>query len=414
MIRLLSALSTESDSEVVSRLIAETWVELANCHAAVWIEPAAPDRLRLTMTLRKSDGAAIVESRIVEESCSALFHDEQLQEIVSAVAGMPPVQVLSRWYAIRFRGIPGVFLYVPPGSTDADNEESQSEDAASMRLRWDAENHEFLVRLTLSLLQSGRRTDSLLIPDARHMESVAEFAAGAGHEINNPLASIIGQTQLLLRNRTSVETRQALETIGSQAWRIRDMIGDAMLFARPPVRNIAVMDLVKTVRSVTESIGGEFSASGIKTELRCALSVLNISADQSQLSVMVSHLIRNACEAVLARKSLNEENFSGQVTVILKTDRRGKTAELTVTDNGGGLNDEKIRQHLFDPFFSGRQAGRGLGFGLCLCRQIVESHHGIIMFHQYSSDRAEFFVAIPLTEQSSEVTGIGWSITECF
>ncbi|MFN9972386.1 MAG: ATP-binding protein, partial [Phycisphaerae bacterium] len=147
---------------------------------------------------------------------------------------------------------------------------------------------------------------------------------------------------------------------------------------------------------------------------RCALSVLNISADQSQLSVMVSHLIRNACEAVLARKSLNEENFSGQVTVILKTDRRCKTAELTVTDNGGGLNDEKIRQHLFDPFFSGRQAGRGLGFGLCLCRQIVESHHGIIMFHQYSSDRAEFFVAIPLTEQSSEVTGIGWSITECF
>ena len=66
------------------------------------------------------------------------------------------------------------------------------------------------------------------------LEALAEFAAGAGHEINNPAATIVGRVELLLKGETNPERRQALLTIGAQALRIRDMIGDLMLFARPP------------------------------------------------------------------------------------------------------------------------------------------------------------------------------------
>ena len=71
-------------------------------------------------------------------------------------------------------------------------------------------------------------------PDSAKLEALAEFAAGAGHEINNPATTIAGRATLLLRDETDPIRRQALKTIGGQAYRIRDMIGDLMLFARPP------------------------------------------------------------------------------------------------------------------------------------------------------------------------------------
>ena len=86
------------------------------------------------------------------------------------------------------------------------------------------------------LLAHDDRTDSsgFVLPDAAKLEALAEFAAGAGHEINNPLATIIGRAQLLLKDERDPQRRQMLLAIGAQAYRIRDMIGDAMLFGRPP------------------------------------------------------------------------------------------------------------------------------------------------------------------------------------
>src|SRR5258708_12572049 len=69
------------------------------------------------------------------------------------------------------------------------------------------------------------------------LRALAEFAAGAGHEINNPVATIVGYAQQLLAGETDPDRRHALATIGAQAYRIRDMIGDIMLFARPPGPN---------------------------------------------------------------------------------------------------------------------------------------------------------------------------------
>ncbi len=82
------------------------------------------------------------------------------------------------------------------------------------------------------------------------LEALAEFAAGAGHEINNPLAAISGRVQLLLATETDPAKRQALKTIGGQVYRIRDMIGDLMLFARPPKPDPELLDLAETISEV--------------------------------------------------------------------------------------------------------------------------------------------------------------------
>lgn len=222
--------------------------------------------------------------------------------------------------------------------------------------------------------------------EARKLESLAEFAAGAGHEINNPLATISGRVQLLLRTETDPEKRRALETIGGQAYRIRDMIGDVMLFARPPEPEPESLDVAEAVRSVVEKLSADIERSGCQLDLHSDDSV-PIWADPQQLKIVIENLLRNSLEAA-----------EGTTTIAIRcratTEDDQPFAELTVTDNGTGLS-ELDRQHLFDPFYSGRQAGRGLGFGLSKCWRIVSNHGGRIDVKSEPQGETEFCVTWP-------------------
>jgi signal transduction histidine kinase len=217
-------------------------------------------------------------------------------------------------------------------------------------------------------LASPKTRDSKTSRELRDLklEALAEFAAGAGHEINNPVATIAGRASLLLRGETDPERRRSLETIGGQAYRIRDMIGDAMTFARPPEPRIESISPAKLVQDVASSFEDAAKTQG--TQLRVTLDeALQIPADPEQFRVVVSCLIRNSLEAL---------TNSGTIQIQLLSDDSSHVV-LRVCDDGPGL-DEIEREHLFDPFFSGRQAGRGLGFGLSRCWQILRQHGGWI------------------------------------
>ena len=207
------------------------------------------------------------------------------------------------------------------------------------------------------------------------LEALAEFAAGAGHEINNPLATILGRTELLLRrvgritpSGETVDACRDLNIIAGQVQRIRDMIGDLMLFARPPKPNFEVCDLSNAVRAGLRTISGLANTQGVELRERIA-GVVIVPADRVQLAVVISELLRNSLNA-MPRGGVIEAST-------LNADRENSAARLIVDDSGTGLS-ERDREHLFDPFYSGRQAGRGLGFGLCKCWRIVQAHGGSI------------------------------------
>lgn len=214
-------------------------------------------------------------------------------------------------------------------------------------------------------LALGRR----VLPSSDKLEAMAEFAAGAGHEINNPVATIVGRVQMLLKGETDPERRQSLATIGGQAYRVRDMIGDAMLFARPPVPRPSLLHLRKTADEVLESLRETISPSGIEISVEIAESH-SIWADETQWKVVLSNLILN---------SLNVLETGGQLRIVSEEMTAGtkRSVHLRVIDDGPGLTEQE-REHLFDPFFSARQAGRGLGFGLSKCWRIVSLHGGTI------------------------------------
>ncbi|WP_417384373.1 two-component system sensor histidine kinase NtrB [Gimesia sp.] len=201
------------------------------------------------------------------------------------------------------------------------------------------------------------------------LEAMAEFAAGAGHEINNPVATIAGRVQMLLKQETDPERRQSLATIGGQAYRIRDMIGDAMLFGRPPAPHPAAVNLSKVVDDVQQSLSEVIHSSGILLTVELPGTTC-LWADETQLKVVISNLILNC---------LNVLEAGGQICISAEetTVDTIPMLHLQVRDNGPGLSEQE-QEHLFDPFFSARQAGRGLGFGLSKCWRIVDLHGGQI------------------------------------
>lgn len=208
------------------------------------------------------------------------------------------------------------------------------------------------------------------------LEAMAEFAAGAGHEINNPVATIAGRSALLLKSETDPERRRILEMIGGQAYRIRDMIGDAMTYARPPEPIPETFKPAPDILHITQNLQRQFHHRPVHFETWIDESI-TIEADREQFRVVVSCLVRNSLEAVSDGGTIRVELSESASPSTQGSPQSGQRIRFAVSDNGVGLSDSE-REHLFDPFYSGRQAGRGLGFGLSKCWQILRLHGGTI------------------------------------
>jgi signal transduction histidine kinase len=208
---------------------------------------------------------------------------------------------------------------------------------------------------------------AFVLPDAGKLEAMAEFAAGAGHEINNPLATIIGRAQMLMKDEHNPQRRQMLQAIGAQAYRIRDMIGDAMLFGRPPAPDLGDIELAQVVADVLAKIADPLADAHCRIAVNVPDDIV-VRADSTQLAIVLAELLRN---------SQNALDPAGGEIVIRAAKHEGRFARIEIEDHGRGFTDIE-RVHAFDPFFSGRQAGRGLGFGLPKCWRIVRQHGGEI------------------------------------
>jgi signal transduction histidine kinase len=203
--------------------------------------------------------------------------------------------------------------------------------------------------------------------------ALAEFAAGAGHEINNPLAVISGQAQYLLNHErewfaADVEgkTTKALHTIIAQTKRVHSILRDLMQFARPAPAKKDWFDLPTLLGEVAAGLEELALQRGVRVEVGRTPEQLPVSADADQVRVALSCLLKNALEAVpaegWARLRIVEPNGDGRV-------------EVAVEDNGPGPEPEQ-REHLFDPFFSGRAAGRGRGLGLPIAWRLIRQQGG--------------------------------------
>ena len=222
------------------------------------------------------------------------------------------------------------------------------------------------------------------------MEALGEFAGGAGHELNNPLAVIVGRAQLLLARTADPETTRSLRIILSQAGRAHRILRDLMFVARPPAPWPRPCRPAELLRACVRDLQEECAARGIRLCSEIDEPTLAGSIDPDALRHLAEILLKNAIQAtpaggkVLVRSSVQRDELS-----------------WVFIDSGKGINPHEAT-HLFDPFFCGRQAGRGLGLGLSRAARLVAQAGGRLHWSSNPGHGSIFQVHLPLSQQGEK------------
>lgn len=233
-------------------------------------------------------------------------------------------------------------------------------------------------------------------------DACAETAAGIGHELNNPLAIIRGQAQNLLKNETSEEKRRRLAAIVEQTARAYEMIVDLRAFARPPQPSPTEVDVKKFCDEWARREAKRCEENDVRLEVLFEFgeNAPTLTTDEAMLAAILNALTKNAVEATgpggatrifareIAKRSENDASNEKDAAALEKemgnekdvatrilsesTSTDERFLEIGVEDDGPGLSPE-ARELLFAPYFSGRQAGRGLGVGLAKARRFAEA-----------------------------------------
>ena len=196
--------------------------------------------------------------------------------------------------------------------------------------------------------------------------ALKQLAYGLSHEINNPLANISNRAQQLQRAEEDPSRVATLQRIIDQVYRAHEMIADLMFYANPPATSLGPCDLVQLVEGVSSDFDEETKRQSIRTELSLPASCVLNQVDGGMIGEALRVLIRNAIEAI-----------GCQGTIVISMVEDADRVQIHVADSGPGVSSE-AREHAFDPYYSGREAGRGLGLGLCRAYRIAKLHHGEI------------------------------------
>ena len=255
------------------------------------------------------------------------------------------------------------------------------------------------IRRLLAIAIANAKSESVFMARLQQekLEAMKQLAYGASHEINNPLANIATGAQVLIGAEQDCDRKQRLARIYAQAMVAHDMISDMMLFAHPPAPVFKQADIRLLVRDIVRRRDPE----GNLIRVALGVDVDKARIDVNQISVVLEALLKNAREAIKERESI-ELSRGGHVaekycpSIDVRVSAVGDRLFFRVSDNGVGISDQAAR-HLFDPFYSGREAGRGHGFGLSKAWRIVGMHQGEISFQRdCRSGETEFTFWLPI------------------
>ena len=196
--------------------------------------------------------------------------------------------------------------------------------------------------------------------------AVKQFAYGLSHEINNPLANISTRAQTLMRGETDPARQQSLQRIVDQAMRAHEMTADLMFYAHPPTPKKTRFDLRDVIHAVAKQCEQMICGRAIELVAASAGTPVMVDADRAMMTEAARSLLLNAIEAI---------GCDGRVVLGCEIEPDSGAAVMTVCDSGPGLSPVAVL-HAFDPYFSGREAGRGLGVGLCRVDTIAKIHGG--------------------------------------
>ena len=228
---------------------------------------------------------------------------------------------------------------------------------------------------------------------AERLSSVGMLVAGAGHELNNPLACVIGFSQMALselrRDKPDhEELKDALEKVASHADRCRAIVGGLLAIGRGYSLPMAPVDLHEVIDGAIGLAGWQSSFTHIVLDKEYSLNLPPVFAHRSSLANVFVNVALNACQAMREGGILK-----------VATEREGDRVRVIVQDNGVGIRPEDLHK-VFDPFFSTKKVGEGNGLGLPMCVGILKSHDGDITVQSDGEGKgATVIITLPIEKR---------------
>ncbi|MCF7908523.1 MAG: GHKL domain-containing protein [Candidatus Omnitrophica bacterium] len=244
--------------------------------------------------------------------------------------------------------------------------------------------------------QVKRRTEELVevqkqLIQAGKLATVGTLAGGVAHEINNPLAAILTNAQMLLMSPDELnveEARESLELIEEATKRCRTIVRKLMTYARKPVESttISKINLIDVVNKVKAFLDYQFKQENIQIVVVAETSNYPVVGNQNELEQVVTNIVLNAKDATKRVKK------SGIIDISLMSN--DGWIRLDIKDQGSGISKDHALK-IFDPFFTTKDVGKGLGLGLSISQSIIEKYKGSIFFHSQEGEGTIFTINLP-------------------
>jgi two-component system, NtrC family, sensor kinase len=238
-------------------------------------------------------------------------------------------------------------------------------------------------------------TDAVLLQaklaHSEKMATIGRLVSGVAHEVNNPLAAILGFTDLLLENPEVPRSAQDdLKIILQETQRTKDIVQDLLSFARQRPVQRELMHVHQVLRQTIKLRSYDFASHGVEVTEEFEESLPSALGDLQQMQQVFLNILNNAYDAV------QETGRRGRIKI--QTREQSGMIEVSISDNGTGIADP---QRIFDPFYTTKQVGKGTGLGLSICYGIVRAHGGEIQcWNNEDGTGSTFVVRIPVATES--------------
>ena len=230
------------------------------------------------------------------------------------------------------------------------------------------------------------------------MESVGRLAGGVAHDFNNMLGVILGNAEIALQHLDpSMPLYDELKEIQSAARRSADLTGQLLTFARRQTIAPRLIDMNDKVEAMLHMLG-RLVGENITLNWNPGMNLKPVRLDPSQFDQLLANLVVNARDAIEGVGSITIETASAEEeripSITGEGPERGIYTSLAVTDDGCGMDDE-TRQHIFEPFYTTKETGRGTGLGLSTVYGIVKQNEGFVQVRTAPCEGTTIRVFLP-------------------
>ncbi len=224
--------------------------------------------------------------------------------------------------------------------------------------------------------------------------AIGQLLAGVAHEINNPLTTIMGFSEILLLRKCSPDkTQNYLEKINKNSLLCKNIVQKLLAFSRKEGTKQEYIQINRVIESTLELKEHDFKIDGIQVVKQLADNMPNTTANFYELQQVFLNIINNAHQAM--------KMHAGTGTLTVKSAFDGKVIRINFLDTGPGI-PEKNLQKIFEPLFTTKKKGEGTGLGLSICYEIIKEHKGNIFVANNQGKGACFAIEIPIVDQLSQ------------